>query len=58
MTWSQPAQLLGDFAALVVDDLCVVADLCVVVVFAFVFLVLVFLLLAWVAAGFDVASFD
>jgi len=43
----QLAQPFGAVAGLVVDDLCVVG------VFAFVFLVL-----AWVAAGFEVASFD
>ena len=43
----QLAQLFGAVAGLVVDDLCVVG------VFAFVLLVL-----AWVAAGFEVASFD
>jgi hypothetical protein len=48
---------LGAFAAFVVDDLCVVdlwaVDVCAVAVFPFVFLVL-----EWVDAGFDVASFD
>jgi hypothetical protein len=43
----QLAQPFGAVAGLVVDDLCVVG------VFAFVFLVL-----AWLAAGFEVASFD
>jgi hypothetical protein len=65
---SRPAQLfLGGFAALAVDDVCVVdlwevdlwdvdacdVDLCAVVVFPFVFV-----LLAWAVAGFDAASFD
>jgi hypothetical protein len=43
----QLAQLLGAFAGLVDDDLCV-AD---------VFVVFAFLVLVWVVAGFDFASF-